>query len=90
VSIGAEKVGVIVVVGEPAAADVDVRVTRGVEVTPRVGADAVDVRDGVRSAWRVSAAAVCTSLGGATCSRGQLQARIKKIRLIPASIDFKF
>jgi hypothetical protein len=75
-------------VGEPTAAEV--RVTRGEEVTPIVGVDAVDVRDGGKIACSVSAAAVCTSLGGATWSRGQLQARIERIRLIPARIDLKF
>jgi len=81
-------VGVIVVVGEPA--EEDVLVARGEDVTAFVGVEAMDVKDGVRIACSVSAAAVCTSLGGATCSKGQLQARIDRIRLIPARIDLKF
>jgi hypothetical protein len=85
---GTEKVAVIVVVGEPPAEDV--RVTRGEEVIAIVGVEAVDVRDGVRIACSVRAAAVCTSLGGGNCSKGQLQARIDRIRLNPARIDLKF
>jgi hypothetical protein len=81
---------VIVVVAEPTAADVGVRVPRGVEVTPIVGVDAVEVRDGVNIACRVKAAAVWISSGGATCSMGQLQARMDRRRLTPARIDLKF
>ena len=75
-------------VGEPALEDV--WVARGEAVVVIVGVDAVEVTDGVRITCNVNAAAVCTSLGGRTCSGGQLQARIARIRLAPASTDLKF
>src|SRR5215211_2799990 len=85
---GTEYVGVweVVVVRETTVEDV--RVTRAEAVAVMTGVARVAVMDGVKMAWRVSAAAVCTSLGGGTCSR--LQARIERIRLIPASIGFNF
>jgi hypothetical protein len=80
----------MLVVGEPAAGVEDVWVTRGEDVVAITGVDAEGVTDGVRMTCRVRAAAVCISLGGATCSKGQLQARMEKIRLTTASIVFEF
>ena len=80
--------GVIVIVAELTTDEV--AVTRGEDVVVVPGVAGEEVPEGVNIACNVKAAAVCTSLGGATCSKGQLQARIAKIRLMAASIDFKF
>jgi len=68
-------VGVIVVAGEPVG---DVSVTRGEDVAVTRGVDGLEVTEGVNIACNVNAAAVCTSPGGAICSKGMLQARIDK------------
>jgi hypothetical protein len=78
----------VIVVGEPAVEEVCV--ARGEDVVVITGVDAVEVTDGVRITCNVNAAAVCISLGGETCSGGQLQARIARIRLAPATTDLKF
>jgi len=78
----------MVVVGEPGVEEGCV--TRGEDVVVMTGVDTVEVTDGVRITCNVNAAAVCISLGGETCSGGQLQARIARIRLAPARVDLKF
>jgi hypothetical protein len=82
VTIGTEKVGVIVVVAEPDAEAV--LVTRGEAVTVTEAVGASEVEEGVNIACNVNAAAVWISLGGGSCSKGIVQARIAEIRIIPA------
>jgi hypothetical protein len=54
------------------------------------GVDAAAVKEGVRMACNVNAAAVCMSLGGGNCSNGILQARMARIILTPASTNLRF
>jgi hypothetical protein len=84
VNIGTEKVGVTVVVAEPASEAVPV--TRGEAVTVTEAVDASEVEEGVSIACSVNAAAVCISLGGGSCSKGMLQARMARIRTVPARV----
>jgi hypothetical protein len=82
------------VVGElVAVAGVSVGPGEGVRVLgggDAIGVDATAVKEGVKIAWRVNAAAVCISEGGGNCSKGMLQARIARIRLAPARVDLRF